>query len=84
MPKIEVSKSSQENLLKLPKNKQKIITRKILILKEDPLLGKRLSGKLKSFFSLKIWPYRIIYDFDKKKKKITIHKIQHRQNVYKK
>ncbi len=82
MIKVELSKSAEKNLLELPKDKQKLIAKKISILKIDPFLGKPLSGKLKGALSIRVWPYRIIYEFDSKTKIVIIHKIQHRKDVY--
>ena len=82
MIKVELSKSAEKNLLKLPKHKQKLIARKLLILKSDPFLGKPLSGKLKGTLSIRVWPYRIVYEFNPKTKNVMIYKIQHRKEVY--
>jgi len=42
----------------------------LLILKElerNPFIGKKLEGRYKGFYSIRIWPYRIIYTIKKKK-----------------
>ena len=82
MIKVEFSKTAEKNLLKLPKDKQKFVAKKILILKSDPFLGKPLSGKLKGTLSIRVWPYRVVYEFNSKTKTVMIHKIQHRKEVY--
>lgn len=83
MIKVELSKSTVEDLRKLPKNKGKLVARKLLNLESDPFLGKPLSGKLKGVLSIRVWPYRIIYEFNPKAKTVMVHKIQHRKEVYK-
>jgi len=83
MIKVELSRFAEKNFLELPTDKQKIVSKKLTILKSDPLLGKPLSGKLKGLSSIRVWPYRIIYEFDQTAKIIKIHRIQHRKEVYK-
>lgn len=58
-----VSTSKFEKLFKrLPKDVQKRIAEKILILAEDAYQGKRLHGRLKGKFSLFVGDYRVIYE----------------------
>lgn len=82
MPIVILSKTAEKEFTRLPKAEKKKIIKKILILKEEPFAGKILAGELQGLFSLRVWPYRIIYEF-KKPNKIIIHHILHRQKVYK-
>lgn len=77
------SKDAIKSLKKLPVNKQKKIASKLTYLVNNPLAGKALLGKFKGLFSLRIWPYRVIYELNLKRDLIMIHKIDHRQGVYK-
>lgn len=79
-----ILKKVQKELDKIDaKYKTKIIT--ILVsLQNDPLIGKKLNGKYKSQLSYNVWPYRIIYEIEKKKLIILILHIGHRQGIYKK
>jgi len=81
--KINYSKTSLKQLKNLPKTKQIEVLKKIEKLKYDPYAGKKLKGALKNSLSLKIWPYRIIYQYSDNDKVIFINAIQHRQSVYK-
>ncbi len=76
-----LSKSAEKNFSSLPKTEQKKVNRKLLALQKNPLAGKPLKGQFQGFYSLKAWPYRIIYTLNKPKN-ITVHKILHRQSVY--
>jgi len=67
----------------LPKSDQAKIKRKLLLLRENPKEGKKLSGDLLETRSLRAWPYRILYYIDRKQRKIFIVTIAHRQGVYK-
>jgi mRNA interferase RelE/StbE len=81
--KINYSKTSLKQLKNLPEKNQIEILKKIEKLKNDPGIGKKLKGPLKNFRSLKVWPYRIIYQYSDSDKVIFINVIQHRQSVYK-
>lgn len=81
--KVIISKKADENLKSLPKSEQKKITKKLLLLETDPFAGKKLSGDYFGTWSLKVWPYRIIYRIDKIKKEVLIGSILHRQGAYK-
>ncbi len=84
MSTLILSKKSEKDFAKLPKSEQKKVVKKLKTIQVNPLLGKHLTGELKDFYSLKAWPYRIIYEFDKKQDQTIWHKIEHRQGVYKK
>jgi addiction module RelE/StbE family toxin len=48
----------------------------------EPGLGKPLSGDFKGFYSLKVWPLRIIYQIDMKNNVIYVTRIGQREGVY--
>ncbi|PIP52189.1 type II toxin-antitoxin system mRNA interferase toxin, RelE/StbE family, partial [Candidatus Beckwithbacteria bacterium CG23_combo_of_CG06-09_8_20_14_all_47_9] len=77
--KLVYSKDSIKSLKKLPQNKQKKIAIKLSFLKNNLQAGKALKGEFKGLFSLKVWPYRVIYELNDKQGWIIIHKIEHRQ-----
>lgn len=80
--KIQFTATSKKEFKKLPKNGQKKIARALKKLARFPFLGKKLSGKLKGYYSLKVWPYRIIYEF-LSRKLIVIDHLGHRKDIYK-
>lgn len=80
---IYIAKKTKKELDKISSNYQKKITDSILLLSKNPFLGKKLKGDLEGYYSLKIWPYRIIYQVDKKNNIVLILKIAHRQGIYK-
>ena len=81
--KVNYSKTSLKQLKKLPATKQIEVLKKIEKLKNYPDVGKKLKGPLKNLRSLKVWPYRIIYQYFKNDNIIFINVIQHRRDVYK-
>lgn len=81
--KVLLSKKADGNLKSLPKIEQKKITKKLLLLVDSPFSGKKLTGEYSEIWSLKVWPYRIIYRIDKMRKEVLIGAILHRQGAYK-
>ena len=69
-----------KQLKKLPQTELKKIFKKLTILSHDPYAGKPLQGELKNMYSLRAWPYRIIYEI--KSGTITVYSIAHRQAAY--
>jgi addiction module RelE/StbE family toxin len=81
--KIALSKDAEKQYKRLPKSQQMKILKKITGLRQNQNAGKKLEGELKGFYSLRVWPYRILYEINKDKQLIEVHKIAHRQGVYK-
>lgn len=67
---------------KLDRHIQKEIFKKISLLKEDPKLGKPLSGNLTGLWKLRYDKYRIIYQIRDQELIIFIMDIGHRKTVY--
>jgi addiction module RelE/StbE family toxin len=81
MYKVFLTTQAEKDLKTLPKAEKNKIRKKLLLLEKEPFSGKKLSGKLANFYSLKVWPYRIIYIIDKEKEIWVVH-IMHRQEGY--
>lgn len=69
-----------KQLKRLPLKEKKKIVRKLEILVNDPHAGKSLKGELKGLYSIRAWPYRIVYSANKST--LTIFSIAHRQSIY--
>ncbi|KKR32694.1 MAG: Addiction module toxin, RelE/StbE family [Candidatus Gottesmanbacteria bacterium GW2011_GWC2_39_8] len=67
----------------LPPGDKKKIKKKLNTLNENPYAGKKLSGELFLYRSLRVWPYRIIYIINKNEEMIEVSSIVHRQGAYK-
>ena len=80
--KVTLSEDAQKQYKRLPKSAQIKIFRKLEVLSKNPYSGKKLGGELGDFWSLRVWPYRIIYEINQKEKRIEVHKIRHRQGAY--
>ncbi len=82
MFKVFLSAQAQKDSRKIPQKDKEKIFKKLSILEENPYSGKKLTGKLSGYYSLKIWPYRAIY-LIKKNQEVWIVHIIHRQGAYK-
>lgn len=80
---IKYTDRALKHLVQLPSTWQQKIKKVIFALKENPFIGKKLQGELKGCFSLRVWPYRIIYLVRETEITIIILDIGHRQNIYK-
>ena len=78
-----LSKDSLKEYQHLSKSEQVKIRKKLNVLEQNPHSGKKLTGELKGIYSLKVWPYRIIYEINVLEKRIEVQKIAHRQGAYK-
>ena len=80
---LALSKNAQREYEKIPEHERTKIKKKLISLEANPRSGKKLSGELSNYYSLRAWPYRILYEINAKQNLIQIHKISHRQRVYK-
>jgi len=80
---ILIRPSARKSFRRLPRKDQERIRIEIDLLAENPYLGKKLEGEYEGKYSLRVWPYRIIYMFQKEKLTVYVLEIGHRQGVYK-
>jgi mRNA interferase RelE/StbE len=77
-----LTREAEKDLAKLPEQKRTQVFRALDGLTTDPFLGKALKGELKGVYSLRVWPFRILYRIEKKKLIILVLSIPHRKNAY--
>jgi mRNA-degrading endonuclease RelE of RelBE toxin-antitoxin system len=80
---VVITEEAEKQYKHLPKPEQTKIKKKLAVLENYAYVGKKLTGDLTRFRSLRAWPYRILYSVDEEKQEITVNSIQHRQGVYK-
>lgn len=80
---IELSSRARKDLGKLPEKIKEKVVSALRALEQDPYLGKKLTGEFAGLYSIRIWPYRIIYEIVSKQKIVPVFRIGHRQGVYK-
>ncbi len=83
MYQIVLSRVAEKDLDKVNKKDKPRIFAALFDLRKDPHLGKKLKGKFRDYYSLRIGIYRIIYKIYKSKLNILIIRIGPRQGSYK-
>lgn len=48
----------------------------------NPFIGKKLQGRLRGYYSLRAWPYRIVYEIRQKELIVLVVRLGHRRDVY--
>jgi mRNA interferase RelE/StbE len=80
--RLELSKDAQKNLDKLGTVLRNKVFRVLDALADDPYVGKKLHGDLDGYWSVRAWPFRIIYKIRQKQLIILVLMIKHRKDVY--
>lgn len=80
--KVLLSPKANDFLEKLDKKDKERMKNKLRNLRENPELGKPLTGKLAGLWSLRAGDYRALYQIRHNKFLILVLKIRHRKNVY--
>jgi addiction module RelE/StbE family toxin len=80
--KIIVPNSVAKALVAIPLPWKERIIEAIDALPKNPFMGEKLWGKLQGKRKIVVYPYRIIYEINKKNQIIFIVEIGHRQGVY--
>jgi mRNA-degrading endonuclease RelE of RelBE toxin-antitoxin system len=78
-----LSKNAEKEYKKLPKSDQKKVYRKLQVVEKTPTDSKKLFGQLAGIYSVRVWPYRILFQINEREQRIEVLKIAHRQSVYK-
>ncbi|MCY4313102.1 MAG: type II toxin-antitoxin system RelE/ParE family toxin [Gammaproteobacteria bacterium] len=82
---VELLATANFDLGKLdPKNHKRVLNKlSWLAVNLDETRQKALKPPYEGMFRLRCGDYRIIYTCDRKKRMITVHRVQHRRDVYK-
>jgi addiction module RelE/StbE family toxin len=80
---VVISHQAKKQFSKIPSVNQPKVKNRLELLAQSPLVGKPLKGQLEGCYSLRCWPYRIIYQIDVKQHQIEVLAIIHRQGAYK-
>lgn len=81
--RVILSNDAYKQYQHLPKPQQAKIKKKLHSLEKDYHGGKKLTGELSGIWSVRAWPYRILYEVNEKKQQVEVLKTSHRQGVYK-
>ncbi len=73
----------QKNIDKLPEQYRQRVLEILEAIEADPFAGKKLHGQREGHYSVRVWPYRIIYKIYKNELLIVVIDFGHRGGVYK-
>jgi mRNA-degrading endonuclease RelE of RelBE toxin-antitoxin system len=79
---LDIKPKARKNLDNIPLDYRLRIIETMDEIVLNPFLGKKLSGKRDGQYSMRVWPYRIIYIIKKRELIIFVIDIDHRQGVY--
>ncbi|TSC59307.1 MAG: RelE protein [Candidatus Peregrinibacteria bacterium Greene0416_62] len=82
MYKIIILKHAQKEASTLPQKDQKRISVAITSLATDPFRGKQMHGDYKGVWTIRVWPYRIMYRIEKEMVTVIVLRVGHRKDVY--
>ncbi len=77
--RVIVLKHAEKERLKLSLKDQERVLEVLISLETNPFQGKKLHGDYDGAWSLRVWPYRIIYTVQKAIVTVTVVKIGHRK-----
>ena len=80
---VVIKKKAEKEIAALPNKEQDRILAAFDVLRENPFVGKKLEGEYAGAWSLRVWPYRIMYTIHKEIVTVTVLRVGHRQSVYK-
>ncbi len=80
---VEISRTAEKQLRKLPRDVQERIVRRMLLLAEDPFPqgAKKLTG-YDDVYRVRVGRYRILYSVSRRRLVIIILKVGQRKDIY--
>lgn len=79
---VKLTRAAEKQLEKIDNRYRQKVEAALEFLGGDPYQGKKLSGEYKGYYSVRIWPYRVIYTIKQKELWVIVVRIAHRQGVY--
>lgn len=83
MYRVRLKPKAKKELDRLPGFFKEKVLKSFYNLSWSAYLGKKLGGRFKDHYVLRVWPYRIIYKVVENINLVIIERISHRQGVYK-
>lgn len=83
MYQLVLTKKARKNLQKLDKRYRHRFFIAFIKVRKNPYIGKPLSGDYEGGYSLRVWPYRVIYKIKNDELVVHVIMIRHRQGAYK-
>ena len=80
--RIIVKPDARKNLKKIPAEHRKRIYHTLMEIGKNPFAAKKLHGKYRRHYVVRVWPYRIVYKILQSESLIDVIHISHRQGIY--
>lgn len=80
---LKIKSKAEKNLNALGDKEYARAMQILLALRDDPYSGKKLHGKHKEEYSVRVWPFRFLYKVYKHELLILVINFEHRKDVYK-
>lgn len=77
-----VKKKAQKEIQHLSARDQERVYNALLIIADNPFVGKRLDADYQGLWSYRVWPYRILYAIHQHAVTVLILRVGHRKDVY--
>jgi len=78
-----VPKSVEKEIGRLPAKIGDRVDAALSKIKDNPIGGVKLHGRLENYYKFRVGDYRIVYKFVTSESRVEIVKVEHRQGVYK-
>lgn len=79
---VEVNKKAKKEIERLPTKDRQRVLKALQVLRENPFAGKKLEGEYEGAWTLRVWPYRILYVIYRERVTVVVFRVGHRQGVY--
>ncbi len=73
---------AMRDIERLPSQYARLVTQHIDDLSENPRPRGSKRLQVRTDYSLRVGVYRILYDIDDRERVVTVHRVQHRREVY--
>ncbi|MBI4360137.1 MAG: type II toxin-antitoxin system RelE/ParE family toxin [Candidatus Jacksonbacteria bacterium] len=80
--RVVIKPKAEKELARVSKQNRGRMVKALQGLASNPFAGKKLTGNYHGYYSIRVWPYRIIYHIYKKEFLVIVIRIGHRQGVY--
>jgi len=84
MYRISIPKKVEKRIKRFPLEYLERIRTAIASLAYEPYAGKKLEGRYADCYSIRVWPYRIIYMVKDKELIVQVIEVEHRGGAYRK
>jgi mRNA-degrading endonuclease RelE of RelBE toxin-antitoxin system len=81
--RLKLHPRAEKQLNNIPSPYNERIKATLSTIANNPWIGKKLKGEYEGSYTVRVWPYRIIYDINKHELLVMVIKIKHRgQGAY--